>query len=361
MEQKSAIELVKDELIKRYESNGNNLNVVITTHACPDPDAIGSACGIKHIIKSFIPDANVQIVYFGEVSHPQNKTMIRVLNLQLVHIDEIEGGLREKEDIEKFAHAYICVDVVPDRSSVPKAEYLFVVDHHKSDTKNAQFKDIQQVGSASTLVWSYMRDLGIELDKSIEEDSNVATALVIGIKTDTSDLVTEAVTDLDFEAFKNLIEAMNQKYLAKIVNYPIPPYHFELRKRLDHDNHVITENGIFVGGIGYISPAKRDALPSIAEERARVEGIDTSFIVAIVGDNLEVSVRSSGLAIDVDKLCKKIFGKEYAGGKSGAGAARIPMGSFSVMDEDEETQREAWDFARRLWFKRILKEMSDHR
>jgi len=206
-----------------------------------------------------------------------------------------------------------------------------------------------------------MMQAKIEFDKMSEEDSNVATALLIGIKTDTCDLVTDVVTDLDFDAYKSLIVVTDQKMLAKIINYPIPPYHFDLRKRLDHDGHAISENGVFLGGIGYITPAKRDALPSIAEERARVEGIDTSFIVAIVGDNLEVSVRSSGLAIDVDKICKKIFGKEHGGGKMGAGAARIPMGSFSVKDENEETQNEAWEFSRKLWFSRILKEMADHR
>jgi len=92
-----------------------------------------------------------------------------------------------------------------------------------------------------------------------------------------------------------------------------------------------------------------------------MEGIDTAFIIAIVGDNLEVSVRSSGVAIDVDKIIKKIFGKENEGGKAGAGAAKINMGSFSVEGEDEKTRDEAWEFARKLWFNRILKEMADHR
>jgi hypothetical protein len=37
------------------------------------------------------------------------------------------------------------------------------------------------------------------------------------------------------------------------------------------------------------------------------------------------------------------------------------MGEFSVQAEDDETQNEAWEFARKLWFARILKEMADHR
>jgi len=354
------IEKLKDNLSKSLESKGS-LHVVITMHPCPDPDCIGSAYGMKRIISHMFPESKITIVYSGEVSHPQNKTMLNVLNFQPTHIVEIDKDLSDKIVCKEFADAYICVDTLPERSAIPNAEYLFVVDHHKGDTDNAKIKDLRPVGSASSIVWEYMSQIGLELEKNSEEDSNVATALLVGIKTDTCDLVTDIVGDLDFEAYKSLIGVTDQKYLAKIVNYPIPPYHFELRRRLDQDDHVIQENGIFIGGIGYITPAKRDALPSIAEERARVEGIDTSFIVAIVGDNLEVSVRSSGLSIDVDKICKKIFGKNNAGGKMGSGAARIPMGAFSVKEEDIETQNDAWEFSRKLWFARILKEMAEHR
>jgi len=351
---------LKEELQRIIEGNPT-AHVAIVMHPVPDPDCTGSAYGMKRIINEWFPDTKCTLVYAGEISHPQNRTMMNVLNLNMVNVDEIEGSLNTREDCEKYADAYICVDCVPERSSVPEAEYLFVVDHHKSDTTNAKIKDIRHIGACSTLVWDYMDKNNIKLDKTVEEDSNVATALVVGIKTDTSDLVTDIVSDLDFEAFKNLIGPMDQKGLAKIINYPIPPYYFELKKRLDEKDHVCLENGVFIGGIGYITPAKRDALPSIAEERARMEGIDTSFIVAIVGDNLEVSVRSSGLAIDVDKIIKRIFGKENGGGKMGAGAAKVSMGSFSVQNENEETQKEAWEFARRLCFARILKEISDHR
>jgi nanoRNase/pAp phosphatase (c-di-AMP/oligoRNAs hydrolase) len=351
----SVIEKLKAELLGITEKNPPHIAIVM--HPVPDPDCIGAAYGMKRIVKEWLPDAKTSLIYRGEVSHPQNMTMTNVLNLSMTNVDDMDQG----EDLKNFADAYICVDCVPERSSIPDAKYIFVVDHHKNDTKNAKIKDIRHVGSCSTLVWDYMREIGIELDGSNEEDSNVATALVVGIKTDTADLVTDIVQDLDFEAFRNLIGPTDKKSLAKIINYPIPPYFFELRRRLDDDDHVHFENGVFVGGIGYIPPSKRDALPSIAEERARMDGVDTSFILAIVGDYLEVSVRSSGLSIDVDKIIKKIFGKTSGGGKMGAGAAKIPMGDFSVRNENEEMQKKGWEFTRELWFDKIIKEMSNLR
>ena len=40
-----------------------------------------------------------------------------------------------------------------------------------------------------------------------------------------------------------------------------------------------------------------------------------------------------GLAVDVNALCQKIFGKQYAGGKMGAAAGKIPMGFLSFCEE----------------------------
>jgi nanoRNase/pAp phosphatase (c-di-AMP/oligoRNAs hydrolase) len=323
-------------------------------HFGPDPDCIGAAVGMKRIIQSWDADAKISIVHGGEISHKQNQTMVNVLNLQFTNLSEIEN-------VGEFADAYVVVDVVPERCGLEDVPVLMVVDHHKGDTKNAVIKDIRLVGSASTLVWTYMDELGIVLDKTNEDDARVATAMLMGIKTDTSDLVTDAVADVDFQAYKNLIGSINQSHLATIINYPIPPYYIELRKRLDNEDHIVEGKGYVIGGIGYIHPAQRDALPSIAEERARIEGTNTSFIMAIVGSNLEVSIRSSSQSLEVHKTCQNIFGKKYSGGKPGAGAAKIPMGNFAVDEEDDDTQAEAWEFIRKLWFKRIQREMANHR
>jgi hypothetical protein len=37
------------------------------------------------------------------------------------------------------------------------------------------------------------------------------------------------------------------------------------------------------------------------------------------------------------------------------------MGNFAVDEEDDDTQAEAWEFIRKLWFKRIQREMANHR
>ena len=328
--------------------------ICIVMHDNPDPDCVGSAFGLQKLLKSWVVDAKCTFIHGGEISHPQNKTMVNVLNLQLVN--------REGSEIKNDSyHAFISVDCLPDRCGMAGVDFLMAIDHHKGDTKKAKIKDIRMVGSCSSIVVEYLQKEGVKFDKANDDDQDVATALVMGIKTDTSDLSSDNTTDLDFEAYKYLIGYVNQNKLASIIRYPFPPYYFELRSKLDQEGNSFYDNGIFIGGIGYIPPSKRDVLPTIAEERSRVEGTNTAFIFAIVGSNIEVSVRSNGLSVDVNSICQNIFGKEFAGGKMGAGAGKIPMGFMSVDEDPIEIQEKMWLSVREKMFHSISKEMSNHR
>ena len=314
--------------------------IAIVMHDNPDPDSIASALGLAKILQIWNTEVKCSFLYSGEISHPQNRTMVNVLNIVLTDIAEIED-VKDEYDI------FITVDVLPERCLHKDIECLMTIDHHRGDTKRARFDDIRSVGATSSIIWDYMQTEGIELDKSDEKDTVVATALLLGIKTDTSDLVSDNITDLDFKAYKNLLEHINQRQLSAIINYPIPPHFFELRSNLDQEENIRSDGGVFVGGVGYISSSKRDALPALAEERARVEGIETSFVFGIVGEHIEVSVRSVGLSVDVNALCQKLFGKQYAGGKMGAGAAKIPLG-FMALDPNvpSEVKSKVWEAVR---------------
>jgi len=67
--------------IKQCKIDNEEKVIRIHTHVNPDPDAIGSAMGIQLILK----DAGLDSVvcYSGEVSHPQNKTILNVLDISM--------------------------------------------------------------------------------------------------------------------------------------------------------------------------------------------------------------------------------------------------------------------------------------
>jgi nanoRNase/pAp phosphatase (c-di-AMP/oligoRNAs hydrolase) len=330
-------------------------SIAIFMHSNPDPDCIGAAKGFEKLVKSWNPDISVKIIYDGEISHPQNKTMLKILNISMTHRNDIG---KKPEDLENVADHFIVIDVMPERVDMGKHQPLFVLDHHPVDTKNAKIKDIRQVGSCCTLIWEYLNIEKVEFDEKSDDDSNIATAMLVGLKTDTMDLISEKVTDLDFQAFKDLLGKANRTKLASIINYPIPSYLFGLRSRLELEGNCMVDNGLYIGGIGYIPPNKRDALPTIAEERARTEGIDTAFIFGVVGDRIEVCIRSNSPSVDVKTLCHQIFGKEHGGGHPRAGAVRIPMGFLSIENADENMQEKMWLSVRDFVMTKITSEMN---
>ena len=326
----------------------------IFMHDTPDPDCIGSAVGLQKILSTILPESSFKLVYGGEISHPQNKTMVNVLNIMLTNRMDII-------DIEKEFDLIFCVDVMPERCGLKDIGCYMAFDHHKVESQKLEEVDIRMVGATATIIWDYMRELGISFKKNDETDSAIATGMVLAIKTDTNDLSSDNLTEIDMDAYKDLMTHCSSKLLASLINYPIPPYHFELRKRLDIDKNVRYKDGVFIGAIGYVPPSKRDVLPTTAEERARVEGVDTSFVFAIVGSCIEVCVRSSSLSVDVNTLCRKVFGKENGGGKAGAGAARIPMGFLSVENTPPEIQEVVWEGVKEFMFHKIQEEMADQR
>jgi len=326
----------------------------IFMHDTPDPDCFGSAVGLQKILSVIVPDASFKLVYGGEISHPQNKTMVNVLNLMLTNRSEIPS-------IEEEFDLIFCVDVMPERCGLKEVGCFMAFDHHKVETNKAENIDIRMVGSTATIIWDYMQELKIGFAKNDEADSAIATGMVLAIKTDTNDLSSDNLTEIDMDAYKDLMTNCSSKLLGNLINYPIPPYHFELRKRLDIEDNTRYKDGVFIGAIGYVPPSKRDVLPTTAEERARVEGVDTAFVFAIVGSNIEVCVRSSSLSVDVNTLCRKVFGKENGGGKAGAGAARIPMNFLSVENSPSEIQNVVWDGVKEFMFHKIQEEMADQR
>ena len=330
-------------------------HIAVMVHPNPDPDCIGSAKGFEKLVKSWVPEAKVTIIYDGEISHPQNKAMVKLLNISMTHRDDVG---HKPEDLKAFADHFVVVDAMPERCEMEGIKPLMVIDHHPADTKNAKIKDIRQVGSCCTLIWQYLFKEKVSFDEKSDDDSNIATAMLIGLKTDTMDMISEKVTDLDFEAFKDLLGKANRTKLASIINYPIPSYLFGLRSRLEDAGNCVADNGLYVGGVGYIPPSKRDALPTIAEERARAEGIDTAFIFAVVGDRIEVCIRSNSPSVDVKDLCHKIFGKEHGGGHPRAGAVRIPMGFLAIDDSDEDMKSKMWIPVRDFVMDKITSQMS---
>ncbi|MFW6246865.1 MAG: DHH family phosphoesterase [bacterium] len=345
---------MKEDYTQEFKSYLKNLleenekKIKIIMHDVPDPDAMGSAVGMAMIMHLF--GINSEIYHRSEISHPQNKTLINVLNLTF----------KKLTDDEKISGPLIVVDGTENNSAalIEIKNNDFVIDHHKSNTK-AQYNIIDpSYGSCSTMVWQLFheaKDFDFrKKDINYSEYTNTLTAMLLGIRTDTNDLTSENMIKDDFVAYQELLELVDKEALQKVMNYPFPKYLYDRRIDLHKDGNYAESTGVFVVGIGFISNSHRDVIAVLAEEYARMESVNTSIIFAIVGGNtLQVSVRSSNISLDVGALCKELFG-EYGGGKSYKGGASIPLNFYSGLENGEKEK--FWNVTCKHMFKKILKE-----
>lgn len=322
-----------------------NDRVAILTHNTPDPDSMGAAMGIQWLMgKKFGLDSD--ILYCGDISHPQNKTMVNILDLQLKPFDEI--------DIKSYKYK-IVVDAT--EKNCPTSEVDVVIDHHRVPSE-AKVSIIEPLGAASTIVCNIINDIGVTFDD--ESDGDVATALFMGIRVDTSELISETTTGKDFDAFKFLSNYVNRKKIASIINYPLPSYFFELERELnkqDSEGNFVNQKidgSCLIGCIGIISQAKRDSIPMLADKMVRIEGIETSVVFGVVGNKVVVSIRSQNSSLDVNAFAQSVFGKAYSGGKLGYAGASVPLGIFDVTGLPDNIKSMMWESIKEAIFYKVL-------
>lgn len=339
------------KIMKEMKETINNINseISILIHNYPDPDAISSALGVAQYVK--ILGGKIHGIYYtGEISHPQNKSMLTLLNLTLIDYEE--------SPLEKGSKV-ILVDAnnVGENSNQPlvdpnQIEIVAVFDHHKGKHPKSAKVDSRAVGSTASIVWEYLNSVNYNYEG--DEGKLLATAMIVGITTDTDSLMTDNTTDLDFSAYQDLLTKSDKQKLTSIMKYPLPPYLFELRQRAFLDENKRIEEATIVSGIGIISPSKRDALPIIAEEFLRMSGITTTIVFAVIDDIIDISVRSKDITVDVGSFLQKVFG--FGGGKQGAGRARIPLG-YLKMNGNEDYNNRLWELIKEITFSKVFNQM----
>lgn len=303
----------KQKIIDIFGALKGNLPVGILIHPSPDPDCLGAAAGFAVLLKEKY-NLESKIFHYGEISHPMNRSLKNILHIAL------ESG-------DKFDPLFVSATIVLDTDlegtgfkSDKLNEADIRLDHHSMDRgDNAKFTDIRPVGATCSIVWDYLKEFNV----SLEEYSDAATAMFLGIKTDTLDFTSANATELDMEAYRGLLPYVNREALAKVTKFPLPKEVFEL-EALAYSNKI--ERGTaLVSFVGEITAHSRDIISTISDRFARMAGINTVIIMAIIDNHLQASIRSDDARVDVKDLCVKVFGKEYAGAKEGAGGARLPL------------------------------------
>ncbi len=169
--------------------------VGIFSHPSPDPDALGSQMGLCWLLKK-IYEVDVDMFISGEISHPQNLTMEKLLGPKLIPIEDYDAKLYD---------ATFLVDTLPSNCGKRKdIKFDVVIDHHVEmpivNGDNYLFINLHS-GSCCATIYSLIKDYGATFEEDVDYDQQVATALMVGIYTDTCGMLGDRFTDYDHDVY----------------------------------------------------------------------------------------------------------------------------------------------------------------
>lgn len=304
---------------------GEKMLVVLTGY--PDPDNIASGLAHKFLAKVF--DIETTLLCFHEVSHQENRALVKRLEIDLCLYDE-------KFDLQPYS-ACAFVDTqkldTPITDKLAGKTLLSFVDHHKRlGEVLAEFVDIREDAASTCAIYTeYLRAQYPQgLNPGETDQVRLATALMHGIRSDTLALL--EASRLEFEAAAYLWPCIDQALLRKISAQSMAPAVMDMIQKALERKQVL-DNFIFTD-VGFVRREHRDGIPQTAEFLLQREGIDTVLVFGIVdGKTIDGSLRTRSDTINPDAFLKKTFGVDeekqsyYGGGNiKDKGGFQIPLG-----------------------------------
>ncbi len=332
-------------------ARGKNVLIVLRGH--PDPDGIASALAQAHIGQR-LGVAHTTIAYCHDLSHRENRALVKLLGIDLRKIKSIKE-LGSPVDFLALVDAH---DVDPDLLDADGIEVLTVVDHHRTHVPpRARFVDIRQdVGATATIFVEYLNELA-PLTADSEDDRRVATALMHGLSTDTDDFM--LARGVDFRASSYIAEICDRDLLTDLSRRLIAPSAMDVISRALSALQV--RRSFAMAGVGFVPEGDRDTIAQAADFLIRREDIDTVVVYGVVGDRfMEGSLRTPSASVDPAVWLEQAFGcdvrgRAYGGGRRDKGGFRIPIGFLGRATD----RGQLWTLIEHAMRNALLKQLGD--
>jgi len=270
--------------------------VYVQPHNFPDHDAISSAFGLQYFLKHF--GVQTKIVYDTTI---QRESVIRLM-------DELHIQAYQISDIAMTAHdKIILVDGCKGNSNVTDliGNEVGLIDHHLVvEPDDVEFSDIRlEYGACSSIIASYY------IDHQVVMPQDIASALLIGINTDTA-LLTRNVSESDIRAYLHCYRIANVSYVNNVIrNYirldDLKYYQYLISHKKIHDRILFC---YFPQG------CSQNLLGILSDFALALDEIDLVVLCA-KGQNIHFSLRSEVLEWDVSALIRHLLeGIGFGGG-----------------------------------------------
>lgn len=298
-------------------------SMLIVMQDSPDPDAIAAAAALRELAHTH-DGIRCTLGSAGAASRAENVALLRYLELRTRPLSEV--------DPDRFDRLAM-VDAQPGGNVNLPADLRFdiVIDHHpiRRETRAARLTDVRKhYGATSSILYEYLAAAEVEIN------TQLATALLYGIRTDTQDLGRET-TRADIDAYLALAPKANVRSLARIMTPPLPRSYFaELRQALDratlYDDRLVTVLEDLE------SP---DMIAETADLLLRAEGVRYVMCLGWVSGDLHLSFRLAAADPGGAELAWQVVeGLGHGGGHQTLAGAQVPVDDET---KDDPQKRQA--------------------
>jgi len=307
--------------LRELLSESSEINIVC--HNNPDPDCLASALALGRIAAAAGIDER-HIFYSGDISHQQNRAFVNLLDMDLKPFDGATVTDRPSDSLLAFVDHSI-----PGRNNQVPADATvdIVIDHHPAEDITARFVDHrEELGAAATILTEYVRDLNTELD------SELATALLFAIRSDTLDFLRGA-TPAEYNGAGFLHDYADQELIRQLSTPSVTGGTLDAISTAIENRR--TNGAVLMSHVGRTS--ERDSLPQAVDYLVRLEGVETAIVFGLVGNAIHISARSPDPRVHVGDVLHAAFDDVGSGGgHHDVAGGEIPLGLFADYTTDDE-------------------------
>ncbi len=292
--------------------------VLLVPHDFPDPDCLAATLGLQALLDHWrIP---AEIVHAGGMGRAENKAMAGLLGIDHKAFAEI--------DLTSCRGA-ILADTQPGvgNNSLPESvPLLAVLDHHPLAEEQAAavpFVDVRtDFGSTSAMVLEYLDSEDVSID------ANLATALFLGIRTDTDNLLRDASRQ-DVEGYVRLLPVVDLELVNKIVRPPLPDEYFSLLNTALKEARRHGE--ALVANLGYVE--QPDFLSAVSDLLIQSKNAAWALAAGWSSERVCLSLRIRPPRKNAANIIRKTVGEiGTGGGHALAAGGQIPFGDDTPED-----------------------------
>jgi nanoRNase/pAp phosphatase (c-di-AMP/oligoRNAs hydrolase) len=292
-----------DELIRIIK----NKNIFIQMHNYPDQDALASAFGLQSLLS--FKGIKSTICFNGQIDKHNTIKMIEMLHIEVYNISDLK--IQETDEI-------ILVDGQKGNVNMETlyGDEIACIDHHPmQDVTGYLFFDIRNdLGACSTIIGEYF------IENNIPITSDVATALIYGIKMDTANL-SRRVSYKDIDIFCILYKKANIDTLRIFENCSLRKS--DLAAYQDAISNLKINGRIGIAKIG--DDCSEAIIGSISDFLLALTEVDFTLVYSYRVGGLKFSVRSEANTVDAGKVIKEALnGLGDGGGHPTMAAGFVP-------------------------------------